>query len=107
DRSAVTLAVRPSRFEFVTYASVQRGKRSMQATYAHRYEIASVPGGSTVTYTFTQLDLVNPILRLALPVMRTMTRRMGLPFMAGRGFRNLLATAEARARSGAAVLSYP
>jgi hypothetical protein len=105
DRSAVTLAVRPSRFEFVTYASVQRGKRSMQATYAHRYEIASVPGGSTVTYTFTQLDLVNPILRLALPVMRTMTWRLGLPFMAGRGFRNLLATAEGRTTSQSAILT--
>ena len=94
DRSTVTLAVRPDIFEFVTCATVQRSPRSMEATYRHRYEIAVAPGGSEVTYTFTQLELVNPFLRLGLPVVRTMTWRVAIPFLAGRGFRNLLALAE-------------
>jgi hypothetical protein len=62
--------------------------------YRHRYEIAAAPGGSEVSYALTQLDALNPFLRLALPVVRTMTWRMGMPFLAGRGFRNLLAIAE-------------
>lgn len=101
DRSAVTTAVRPSLFEFVTYATVPGREPVMRATYAHRYEIAPAAGGSHVRYTLTQLDAVHPILRLRLPVMRTMMWRVGLPFMAGRGFRNLLAMAERRVRAGA------
>jgi hypothetical protein len=66
----------------------------MEATYRHRYQIAPAPGGSEVSYVFTQLEAVNPFLRLALPVVRTMTWRVGIPFLAGRGFRNLLALAE-------------
>ena len=66
----------------------------MEATYRHRYEIEAAPGGSLVTYTLTQLDMLNPFLRLALPMLRTMTWRLGMPFLAGRGFRNLVALAE-------------
>lgn len=94
DRSTVTVAERPLTFEFITHASVQRSQRSMEATYRHRYEIAAAPGGSDVRYTFTQLELVNPFLRLGLPIVRAMTWRVGIPFLAGRGFRNLLALAE-------------
>ena len=93
DQSTVTIAERPGTFEFVTHATVHRSRRSMEATYRHRYEIAAAPGGSEVSYTFTQLNASNPFLRLALPVVRTMTWRVGIPFLAGRGFRNLLATA--------------
>jgi len=98
DRSTVTMAVRPVSFEFVTHATVHRSKLSMRATYRHWYEIAATPGGSDVSYTLTQLDVLNPFLRLALPVVRTMTWRVGIPFLAGRGFRNLLAFAERGAR---------
>jgi hypothetical protein len=94
DHSTVTIAERPGMFEFVTHATVHRPRRSMEATYRHRYQIAAAPGGSEVSYTFTQLNASNPFLRLALPVVRTMTWRVGIPFLAGRGFRNLLATAE-------------
>ena len=66
----------------------------MQAAYRHRYEIEAAPGGSDVTYAFTQEELSNPFLRLGLPVIRTMTWRVGIPFLAGRGFRNLLEMAE-------------
>jgi|ERR1700736_565307 len=94
DRSTVTIAERPGTFEFVTHATVHRSRRSTEATYRHRYEIAAAPDGSDVTYTFTQLDISNPFLRLAFPVVRTMTWRVGIPFLASRGLRNLLATAE-------------
>jgi hypothetical protein len=94
DSSTVTVAVRPLTFEFVTHATVHRSQRSMEATYRHHYEIAAAPQGSEVNYTFTQLDMSNPFLRLGLPVIRTMTWRVGIPFLAGRGFRNLLAMAE-------------
>ena len=102
DSSTVTVAERPRTFEFVTHATVHRSERSMLATYRHRYEMAPAQGGSEVTYTFTQEDLVNPVLRLGLPVVRAMTWRVGIPFLAGRGFRNLLRIAEESANRPAA-----
>jgi Polyketide cyclase / dehydrase and lipid transport len=95
DRSQVTAAERPNIFEFVTTATA----RSMKATYRHRYEIAATPEGSKVSYSMTQLAISNPLLRLGLPVVKNLTWRFGIPFMAGRGFRNLLSNAEQRARS--------
>src|ERR1700730_19238256 len=80
DRSTVTVAERPVACEFVTQATVHRSQRSMEATYQHRYEIAPAPRGSEVSYVFTQLDVVNPFLRLGLPVVRTMTWRFAIPF---------------------------
>ena len=94
DVSTVTVAVRPVTFEFVPHATVHRSQRSMEATYLHHYEVAAAPGGSKVSYAFTQQDVSNPFLRLGLPVIRTLTWRVGVPFLAGRGFRNLLAMAE-------------
>jgi len=47
-----------------------------------------------VSYVLTQVEVIDPFLRLALPVVRTMTWRVGIPFLAGRGFRNLVALAE-------------
>jgi hypothetical protein len=92
-------------FEFTTHATTHGSRRPMDATYRHRYEIAAAPGGSEVSYAMTQLEISNPSLRLALPVVRTMTWRMGIPFMAGRGFRNLLALAEQAAKGESASLS--
>jgi Polyketide cyclase / dehydrase and lipid transport len=100
DRSQVTVAESSRTFEFVTNATVHRAERSMAATYRHRYEIVPTPGGSMVTYEMTQLTLANPFLRLSLPVVRTLSWRVALPFMAGRGFRNLLAIAERSAHRG-------
>ena len=102
DVSTVTVADRPLTFEFVTHATVRRSQRSMLATYRHRYEMAPADGGSEVTYTFTQEDLANPLLRLGLPLVRIMMWRVGIPLMAGRGFRNLLASAEESAKRPAA-----
>jgi len=100
DRSNVTAAERPNTFEFVTTATTRGGRRSMEATYRHRYEIEVAQGGSKVSYTMTQLAASNPWLRLRLPVVRELTWRLGIPFMAGRGFRNLVALAEQRAQHG-------
>lgn len=99
DRSTVTVAARAKTFEFVTVGRVGSGPRAMVARYAHRYEIASVEAGSTVTYTMTQEQIANPFLRLGLPVMRQMMWRVGIPMFAGRGFRNLLADAEAATKA--------
>jgi len=97
DRSKVTAAERPNTFEFVTTATARGSRRSMEATYRHRYEIAAASGGSKVSYSMTQLAISNPLLRLGLPVVKTLTWRLGIPLMAGRGFRNLVASAEQRA----------
>jgi hypothetical protein len=105
DRSTVTVADGARTFEFVTKASTHGSRRPMEATYRHRYEIAAAPGGSEVSYKLAQLEISNPSLRLALPVVRSMTWRVGIPFMAGRGFRNLLAMAERGANPESASLT--
>jgi hypothetical protein len=98
DSSRVTVAQRPEAFEFVTESTVSSGKGAMAATYRHRYDIIATPQGSTVTYRMTQLRASNLMLRLKLPGVRSMTWGVGIPFMAGRGFRNLLAEAEHAAK---------
>jgi len=102
DRSTVTVADRPSTFEFVTEAHAGRGSNAMQARYVHRYELAPTQTGCTVTYTMTQEQIAHPILRLALPVVRQMMWSVGIPKFAGRGFSNLLQDAEAAAKPEAA-----
>jgi len=93
DRSTVTAADRPLKFEITTQATA--GKRhAMTAVYRHRYEISPAAGGSRVTYRMRQLSITNPILRLG-PAMGWMTWLM-MPMFAGRGLRNLLALAEER-----------
>jgi uncharacterized protein YndB with AHSA1/START domain len=96
DRSEVAEAVRPVRFEFVTTASAARGARTMTAVYRHRYELIPMEGGCQVTYTLRQESITSPILRLRLPLVRTMCWRIGIPVLARRGFRNLLRFAERR-----------
>jgi len=91
DRSTVTVADRPQRFEFTTQAMAGEAN-PMTAVYTHRYEITAAAGGSRVTYGMTQLSITNPILRLG-PAMSRMTWLM-IPMFAGRGLRNLLALAE-------------
>jgi len=91
DRSTVTVADRPQRFEFTTRAMAGDGN-PMTAVYTHRYEITPAAGGSRVTYAMTQLSITNPILRLG-PAMSRMTWLM-IPMFAGRGLRNLLSLAE-------------
>jgi len=96
DRSTVTVATRPSTFEFVTEARARGAGREMAARLVHRYEIAPVSTGSRVTYTLTQEEVAQPMLRFAIPGIRAVTWSMA-GFMFGQGFRNLLALAAARA----------
>jgi hypothetical protein len=96
DRSRVTVAERPSVFEFVTEAVVP-GRRPMRATYRHRYELEANGDGCRVRYTFRQEDLVDPMLRLSLPIVRDMSWKVGMPMMMRPGLRNLVRAAEARA----------
>ena len=93
DRSTVTVAEPGSVFEFVTEARAG----ATAARYRHRYEMAPAGAGCRVTYTLTQESIANPMLRLALPGIRTMMWRVGIPMYAGRGFRNLLRAAAERA----------
>jgi hypothetical protein len=98
DRSHVVLADRPSLFEFVTEATVP-GRNPMQATFRHRYELEPYGDGCRVRYTFRQENLVNPMLRLSLPLVRDLTWRFGMPMMMRGGLRNLVRAAELRATS--------
>jgi len=95
DRSTVTVAIRPSVFEFATEARARDARREMAAQYVHRYEIAPDGAGSRVTYTLTEERVADPMLRFAIPGMREMSWRMAA-FMLARGFRNLLTLAAAR-----------
>ena len=92
DRSTVSVADRPIRFEITTQARAGE-HHAMTAVYQHRYEISPAVAGSRVTYSLTQLSITNPMLRWAVPGMRRMTWLM-TPMYAGRGLRNLLALAE-------------
>ena len=96
DRSRVTCAERPAAFEFVTEATVP-GRRPMRATFRHRYEIEVNGAGCRVHYTFRQEDLVDPMLRLSLPIVRDMSWKVGMPMMMRPGLRNLVRAAEAGA----------
>lgn len=101
DRSRVTQAVDNSIFEFVTHSTVRYGaSKKMEADYVHRYELTPEADGCRVTYTFRQERISNPMLRLSLPLIKTITWKMGIPFMMKRGFDNLLEMAELRAAHG-------
>lgn len=86
DRSQVTVAERPNIFEFVTTATARGARRSMEATYRHRYEIESTPGGSKVSYSMTQLKIANPMLRLGLPVVKDLSWRFATRSWRGADF---------------------
>lgn len=94
DRSEVVRAERPSLFEFVTEATAARGPKVMAATYRHRYELLPTDKGCRVGYSCRQERIADPMLRLRLPVVRSMAWKIGLPIMMKRGCRNLLRLAE-------------
>ena len=52
--------------------------------------------GSHVTYRLRQTAIENPPRRMRLPMMRTMTHRVMIPWFCKRGFKNLLRSAERR-----------
>ena len=91
----VVEARRPEILEFHTDALVRwrSGKRS-EARYEHRYEIRPEGTGSRVVYRLRQTAVVNPPLRMRLPVMRSVSYRVMFPRLCRRGFSNLLLSAE-------------
>lgn len=96
DESVVTKADRPHRVEFRTEARVARGGRGqpMLATYLHRYDIQPDRERCQVDYTFTEIALEQPLLRMRLPIVRALIWRTGIPMMMGFGFGNLIKSAE-------------
>jgi hypothetical protein len=101
DRSRITEAVDNSIFGFVTHSSVHKGgAKKMEAVYVHCYELTPEADGCRVAYTFRQERISNPLLRLSLPLVKTMTWKVGIPFMMRQGFDNLLDMAESQAATG-------
>jgi hypothetical protein len=96
DLSRVVVAEPSSLFEFVTEATVP-GRKPMQATFRHRYELEPNGDGCRVRYSFRQEKLVNPMLRLSLPIVRDLSWKFGMPMMMRGGLRNLVRAAERRA----------
>jgi len=94
----VVVRADPALVEFHT-ASIAvwpTGRRTV-ARWEHRYEIAPDGAGSRVVYRLRQAAMTDPPLRLRVPVMRTLTRRVMMPFFCQRGFTNLLQAAQRRA----------
>jgi len=56
-----------------------------------------------VTYTLRQESITSPILRMRLPLVRTMCWKIGIPVLGQRGFRTLLRFAEHRVEAPAPV----
>lgn len=103
DRSTVTIAARPSTFEFVTDARARGFGREMATRLVHRYDIAPSDGGSLVTYTVTEQRVSDPMLRFAIPGLRDITWWMARPMFAN-GLRNLI---RAASRADASRVSAP
>jgi hypothetical protein len=97
NQNEVVEARRPEVLEFHTEAvAVWRSGERTEAVYEHRYEIVADGTGSRVTYRLRQTAIENPPRRMRLPLMRTMTHRVMIPWFCKRGFTNLLRSAERR-----------
>jgi len=95
--NVVVDARRPEALEFHTEAvAVWRSGERTEAVYEHRYEIVPDGMGSHVTYRLRQTAIENAPRRMRLPMMRTMTHRVMIPWYCKRGFKNLLRSAEHR-----------
>jgi hypothetical protein len=108
DRSVVTQAAENAAFAFTTTATVPGDDGGMQAEFTSRYALTPLADGCRVTYVFTQESITHPMLRLWLPVVGSLSWKMGMPFMMKRGFDNLLRMAETRTSSvnGVAVVTF-
>ena len=97
NHNEVVEARRPEVLEFHTEAvAVWRSGERTEAVYEHRYEIVPDGTGSRVVYRLRQTAIENPPRRMRLPMMRTMTHRVMIPWFCRRGFTNLLRSAEHR-----------
>jgi hypothetical protein len=97
NQNEVVEARRPEVLEFQTEAvAVWRSGERTEAVYEHRYETVPEGTGSHVTYRLRQTAIESPPRRMRLPLMRTMTHRVMIPWFCKRGFKNLLRSAERR-----------
>src|SRR3954469_19208104 len=91
DRSVVVRAEPGSLLEFhTTSTSTWRGGLHTEARWEHEYRISPSPDGSRVTYRLRSAGTTGAPLRMRVPVMRTMTYKVMVPFLCRRGFMNLL-----------------
>jgi Polyketide cyclase / dehydrase and lipid transport len=99
DRSTVTAATRPRLFEFVTHGAL-RDREELDRMFleaVHRYEIAPVEDGCTVTYLLSaQLTLQAPPGDMH-PRLPAVIFGLIVPAVIERGTRNLVTMAEERA----------
>lgn len=99
NHSTVTKAARPTLFEVTTEGRIPWRKGAPgEGTFINVFEIEPAGTGSRVTYRAKQLRFRNPPWGLRYPLLRNMTYRVSIPMWFRRGFRNLLKTAEERAR---------
>lgn len=95
DISRITEMIKDAVFEFKTRSIVElSASNNMRVEYVHRYDLFPNGYGCQVNYAFRQEKVSNPMLRFALPIVRTMTWKFGMPFMLKGGFNNLLRAAE-------------
>ena len=95
DRSEVTVADRPSAFDFITEGEVA-ARRIMRARWLNRYEIVPLETGCVVHHKLALLEVANPLTRLRVPLLRWTAFQVAIPKLSGRGLRNLVAFAEAQ-----------
>jgi hypothetical protein len=98
DRSVVTVATRPSVFEFVTEAQREAKGRVAGWTIVHRYELTPSGEGCRVGYTIrvTRISALPGALRLFnVPGLSALLRKVAAG-VSRRGVRNLAAFAEER-----------
>ncbi len=104
NQNEVVEARRPEVLELRTEAvAVWRSGERTEAVYEHRYEIVPDGKGSHITYRLRQTAIESPPRRMRLPLMRTMTHRVMIPWFCKRGFRNLLRSAEGRGAASEVV----
>jgi hypothetical protein len=95
DESVVVRAEAPRLLEFHTdgVAVGPRGQGT-RVRWEHRYAIEPEGTGCRVTYRLRRTSITRAPLRMRVPVMRTVTHRVMIPFLCRRGFTNLLALAQ-------------
>jgi hypothetical protein len=104
NQNEVVEARRSDVLEFHTDAvAVWRSGERTEASYEHRYEIVPDGKGSRVVYRLRQTAIDDPPLRMRLPLMRTMTHRVMIPWFCRRGLANLMRSAERRASMSTVV----
>jgi hypothetical protein len=107
DRSRVTVAIRPTVFQFATKGSFRnsQGQEQMLLEAVHRYEIDPAAGGARVTYRLSAFMSVRTSGEQRHSRFEAITFNLLIPGVIERGIRNLLRMAEERVVNAAAKRS--